>query len=141
MILRDYKYDHYKSKNDDDEDVDDDSPVHVTIQCADEHIVSLSASATRSAEIASGVFRARDLANAPPNDLYPMAYAELAVEWASDKDNVEVTVIEYDEAIKLGMGGLVGVGMGSARKPCMVIFEMNGKTRVPLMSPILSTEI
>ena len=124
MILRDYKYDYYKSKNDDDED-DDDSPVHVTIQCDSEHVDALSASATRSGQIAEGVFRARDLANAPPNDLYPMAYADLAVEWANDKDNVKVTIIDYDEAIKLGMGGLVGVGMGSSRKPCMVIFEMN----------------
>ena len=49
-----------------------------------------------------------------PNDLYPMAYAEQAMEFASDFDNVNV-VISYDEAISMGMGGLVGVGMGSAK--------------------------
>jgi len=125
MILRDYKYDQYKSKDDDDEE--DDSPIHVIMQCDAQHVESVGASATRSAQIATGVFRARDLANAPPNDLFPMAYADLAREWAADKGNVKLTVIEYEEALKLGMGGLCGVGMGSSRKPCMVIFEMNAE--------------
>ena len=55
-----------------------------------------------------------------------MAYAEQAMEFASEFDNVKVKVINYDEALSMGMGGLVGVGMGSARKPCIVIFELNG---------------
>ena len=38
-----------------------------------------------------------------------MAYAEQAMEFASDFDNVNVKVINYDEAISMGMGGLVGV--------------------------------
>jgi len=125
MILRDYKYDQYKSKADDDEE--DDSPIQVTIQCDAQHVDSVGSSANRSAQIATGVFRARDLANAPPNDLFPMAYADLAREWAADKDNVKLRVIEYEEALNLGMGGLCGVGMGSSRKPCMVIFEMNAE--------------
>ena len=62
----------------------------------------------------------------PPNDMYPEAFADQAWEWAKNYDNVEVTIINYDQAIKAGMGGLVAVGMGSSRKPCMVIYELNG---------------
>ncbi len=128
MILRDYKYDQYKSK---DEDDDDDVDLRATIQCDEKMVADLTASVVESTKVATGVFRARDLANAPPNDLYPMAYARLATEWASDKDSVKVSIITYEEALDLGMGGLVGVGKGSERKPCMVIFEMNSKVEGP----------
>ena len=36
-----------------------------------------------------------------------------------------MTVINYEAALELGMGGLVAVGKGSERKPCMVIFDIN----------------
>ena len=123
MILRDYKYDHYKTKKDDGEEEEEDLSVEIT--CEVDKVDALKAAAELSAQVASGVFLARDLGNCPPNDLYPMAFANKVTEWAKDLPNVNVNIITYDEAISLGMGGLVGVGMGSERKPCMVIFEMN----------------
>ena len=123
MILRDYSYDKYKSKDDDESDSGE-ITAHVT--CENEKTKELQHSAELSAAVATGVYLARDLGNAPPNDLYPMAYAQQAIEFGEKHDNVHVKVITYDEALSLGMGGLVGVGMGSARKPCMVIFEING---------------
>ena len=123
MLLRDYSYDVYKTQNEDDEDKE---PITVHVSCEAEKAEELKAATEVSAAVAKGVHLARDLGNAPPNDLYPMAYAEQAMEFASDFDNVNVKVINYDEAISMGMGGLVGVGMGSARKPCIVIFELNG---------------
>ncbi len=119
-ILRDYDYDQYKSKDDDD---DDDGELSLHAQVDD--VAGVAAAAGLSAQVATGVHLARDLGNAPPNDLYPMAYAEKAIKWAEGKNNATVTVIEYEEALKLGMGGLCAVGMGSDRKPCMVIFELN----------------
>jgi len=125
MILRDYSYDEYKSKKDDDDDSEDgEITAHVT--CEDDKTAGLQKSAEISAAVATGVYLARDLGNAPPNDLYPMAYAEQAVAFGAEHDNVSVKVINFEEAKTLGMGGLVGVGMGSYRKPCMVIFEING---------------
>jgi len=123
MILRDYSYDKYKSKDDDDDS--DDSEISVNATCETEKIEDLQKSANLSLAVASGVYLARDLGNAPPNDLYPMSFAEQAIAFGAEHDNVKVTIINYEQAIQMGMGGLVGVGMGSARKPCMVIFEIN----------------
>ncbi|MDP6869968.1 MAG: leucyl aminopeptidase [Candidatus Poseidoniaceae archaeon] len=123
MILRDYSYDHYKSK---DEEEEEEGDLEVLVTCEEDKTKALSASAELSCSVAKGVFMARDLGNAPPNDLYPQAYAKQALDFADKHDNLEVTVISYDQAVDMGMGGLVGVGMGSIRKPCMVIFELNG---------------
>ena len=129
MILRDYSYDVYKTQNEDDDDDDGDLTVHVS--CEIDKADALRASAELSSAVATGVHLARDLGNAPPNDLYPMAYAEQAIAFAAEYNNVSVKVINYDEALSMRMGGLVGVGMGSARKPCMVIFELNGNKPGP----------
>lgn len=124
MILRDYSYDHYKSK--DEENEGDDGEINVHVTCEEEKAAALSSAAKHASEVASGVHLARDLGNAPPNDLYPMEYARQAIEFGEEHGNVDIKVINYEEARTLGMGGLVGVGMGSYRKPCMVIFEING---------------
>ena len=124
MILRDYSYDKYKSKDEDDDSDGGEITVHVT--CEVDKTDDLQKSANQSSAVATGVYLARDLGNAPPNDLYPMEFARQAVEFGKKHENVEVKVINYEEAKTLGMGGLVGVGMGSYRKPCMVIFEING---------------
>ena len=47
------------------------------------------------------------------------------MEWAEGKDNVSVEVYDWDKLQELGMGGLVNVGKGSDRKPCMVLFTLN----------------
>ncbi|GIR76684.1 MAG: hypothetical protein CM15mP78_13830 [Candidatus Poseidoniales archaeon] len=64
-----------------------------------------------------------------------MAFAEKAELWAKQYDNVKVEIIDYEAAKRHGMGGLVAVGMGSSRKPCMVIFTLNGdqKGRHPML--------
>lgn len=132
MLLRDYTYDHYKQK---DEDDDEDKELTVRITCDEGQEKELSSLIFTLAGVTSGVHLSRDLGNCPPNDMYPEAFADQAWEWAKQYDNVNVTIINYDQAVKAGMGGLVAVGMGSARKPCMVIFEMNAdvKGRGPML--------
>ena len=131
MLLRDYSYDHYKQKDDDDEEKE----ITVRITCDEGQEKELNSLIYTHAGVASGVHLSRDLGNCPPNDMFPEAFADQAWEWAKQYDNVEVTIINYDQAKKAGMGGLVAVGMGSARKPCMVIFEMNAgvKGRGPML--------
>ena len=134
MILRDYKFDKYISKKDDDDN--DDSPFNLHIQCSPRHVDNLSEICKESHNIATGVHLARDLGNTPPNDLYPMAYANMAIDWAKGKTNVSVTVIDWEGILENKMGGLENVGKGSSRKPCMVIFEMNkpsGKGNPPVI--------
>ena len=121
MILRDYSYDNYKSKDED----SDDNEITANVTCEVEKTDALAKAVELSSAVATGVYLARDLGNAPPNDMYPMAFAEQAREFGRKHDNVDVKIINYDEARSLGMGGLVGVGMGSYRKPCIVIFEIN----------------
>ena len=120
MMLRDYSYDHYKMRDDE----DDDTKLSARINCNEGDATALSASIDRAASVVSGVHLSRDLGNCPPNDMYPMAFAEQAEQWAKGYDNVKVEVIDYEAAKRHGMGGLVAVGMGSSRKPCMVIFKL-----------------
>ncbi|MEZ8008973.1 MAG: leucyl aminopeptidase [Candidatus Poseidoniaceae archaeon] len=131
MLLRDYSYDHYKQQEEDDKE----SELDVRITCDEGQEDELNSIIKIHVGVASGVHLSRDLGNCPPNDMYPEAFADQAWEWAKQYDDVEVTIINYDQAVKAGMGGLVAVGMGSARKPCMVIFELNGKKtgRCPLL--------
>jgi leucyl aminopeptidase len=132
MLLRDYSFDHYKQQ---DEDEEKEGEIDVRITCDEGQESDLTSIIHIHAGVASGVHLSRDLGNRPPNDMYPEAFADQAWEWAKDYDNVKVTIINYDQAVKAGMGGLVAVGMGSARKPCMVIFELNKdkKGRAPML--------
>ena len=65
----------------------------------------------------------RDLGNEPANILYPMEFANRAIEWAKNKKNVKVEVYDWEKLQELGMGGLVNVL--KVRKPCMVLFTLN----------------
>ena len=118
MMLRDYKFDKYMSK---DEDDDDDTPYNVTFQASARHQERLTAGCDRAAAITTGVHIARDLGNEPANKLYPMEYAARAQEFAKGKGNLSVTVLDWDDLQENNMGGLVNVGKGSEHKPCMVI--------------------
>ena len=131
MMLRDYSYDNYKMKDDEDDEAD----LLVRITCDEGQEEELEALINIHEGVVSGVHLSRDLGNCPPNDMYPEAFADMAWEWAKDYDNVKVTIINYEQAVKAGMGGLVAVGMGSSRKPCMVIYEMNHDVegRCPLL--------
>ena len=132
MLLRDYSFDHYKQQ---DEDEEKEGDIDLRIICDEGQESDLTSIINIHSGVASGVHLSRDLGNRPPNDMYPEAFADQAWEWAKQYDNVKVTIINYAQAVKAGMGGLVAVGMGSARKPCMVIFELNKdkKGRAPML--------
>ena len=68
-------------------------------------------SLVESIEVLLGVL-SRDL-KLSQNGMYPEEFADRAWEWAKQYDNVEVTIINYDQALKAGMGGLVAVGKDS----------------------------
>jgi leucyl aminopeptidase len=74
---------------------------------------------SRAAAVAEQVNFARDLVNAPPNDLYPETFAdELKARAKGTKVTVNVTDEKALEA--KGYGGILGVGKGSARPPRLV---------------------
>jgi leucyl aminopeptidase len=74
--------------------------------------------------IANGVIFARDLTNAPSNELYPEALAQQAKTLSAL--NVKVTVLNKAQIERLGMGGLLAVNQGGVRPPFFVIMEWNG---------------
>jgi leucyl aminopeptidase len=85
--------------------------------------------AARQAEVAgaleaSGVVGervalARDWVNTPSNDLVPMALAD-EIERATKGTGVGFERLDAAELARLGCGGILGVGQGSASPPCLV---------------------
>jgi leucyl aminopeptidase len=63
--------------------------------------------------------RVRDWVNTPANDLVPMAFAA-RIEEAAHGTGVGFERIDADELARLGCGGIIGVGQGSASPPCLV---------------------
>jgi leucyl aminopeptidase len=80
---------------------------------------SAGAATVRAGELAAGLTLARDLVNTAPGDLPPMAFAD-AVLAAAATDPVTVTVLDDKALARGGYGGILGVGQGSSRPPCLV---------------------
>ncbi|MCU0297700.1 MAG: leucyl aminopeptidase [Candidatus Nanopelagicales bacterium] len=65
---------------------------------------------------------ARDLVNQPPVTLTPVAFASTAKKTLKGSQ-AKVTVWDADRLVKEGMGGMVGVGQGSANPPRLIVLE------------------
>ena len=121
MILRDYDFDKYLQNDEDDVQGD----WGLDCQASARHQDALSSAVSKSIAISKGVHIARDLGNEPANVMYPEEYAKRATDWAKGKPNVEVEIWDYARLQKEGMHGVIAVGKGSERKPCMVFFRLN----------------
>ncbi|WP_062378279.1 leucyl aminopeptidase [Demequina pelophila] len=73
----------------------------------------------RASILVAAVSGVRDLVNTPPLDLFPGSFAEIAQELGQDT-GVEVEVWDVDRLVDEGFGGILAVGMGSARLPRLV---------------------
>ena len=133
MMLRDYEFLEHQAV--DDEHVSE--PWSVCFQASPRHQESLADGISRIHSVVGGVHLARDLGNEPANVLYPMEYARRAVEWADGKEDVAVEVYDWDKLLELGMGGLINVGKGSDRKPCMVLFTLNPEADKGVQRPCI----
>ena len=72
--------------------------------------------ARRGEIFAQGTWLARDLINAPANDVHPTHVAEVARQIAKE-GKLKIKVLERDECEKLGMGAFLGVARGSEQPP------------------------
>jgi leucyl aminopeptidase len=70
--------------------------------------------------LAGAITRARDWVNTPPNDLTPEAFAAQIQQAFRRRKGVTVEVLDHERLAELGCGGILGVGMGSANRPCLV---------------------
>ena len=133
MMLRDYEFLEHQEA---DEDHIADS-WRVEFQASARHQGALSEGLGRAHAVVGGVHLARNLGNEPANVLYPMEYARRAEEWAKGKGNVKVEVYDWNKLQELGMGGLINVGKGSERKPCMVLFTLNPEADEDVQRPCI----
>ena len=83
----------------------------------------LGAEARRAGIVAAWTNRARDLANAPANELTPATFADRAFELASGFDTLSADALEPEEMERRGMGALLGVGMGSHNPPRLIVLR------------------
>lgn len=79
----------------------------------------------RGTVIGEAVRFARDLTNLPGNRLTPELLA-LEAEAMAHGCGLEIEVIDEWSAAEMGMGGLIGVGQGSAHPPRMIVLHYEG---------------
>src|SRR5579875_567494 len=73
----------------------------------------------RAAIVAEAVALTRDLVNTPPNDLYPLSFADRAAALATAR-GLPVEVLDERALRRAKYGGILGVGQGSTRPPRLV---------------------
>ncbi|HKR50694.1 MAG TPA: leucyl aminopeptidase [Pseudonocardiaceae bacterium] len=83
------------------------------------HAAGAQQELAQATAIAEAVAIARDLVNTPPNDLYPVSFAEHAVELAQQA-GLRTEVLDEKALRGEGYGGILGVGGGSSRPPRLV---------------------
>jgi len=72
--------------------------------------------------IIEAVYLARDLENAPSNEIYPESLAQAARQ-SGKRSGFKVTVFDKKKIERLGMGGLLAVSQGSAKPPRFIVLE------------------
>jgi len=63
---------------------------------------------------------ARDLVNEPGGSLTAQAFAQVATEVA-ERENLQLTVMDHDDIVAAGLGGLLGVNRGSTNEARMLV--------------------
>jgi leucyl aminopeptidase len=77
--------------------------------------------AGRAAQVAEWTNQARDLSNAPANEMTPERLAERASELAPK--GVQVEALGREQIVELGMGAFAGVAQGSHNDPRLIVMR------------------
>ena len=128
-MLRAYRFDKYRTR----EKAEDKPSLGALSVMTPAHAAARKAFAPL-AEVAGGVFMARDLVSEPANVIFPRSLAERAGELTAL--GVAVEVLDAARMKKLGMGALLGVAQGSANEPRLVVMRWNGAPRARRKRPI-----
>ena len=124
-----YKFDKYISKK------ADSPPALEQITLCTESAAGLSAgkrSVRRAQVICEAAILARDLANAPGNEIYPETLAE-AARLSAERNGYSVIILDEREIKELGMGGVLGVSQGSTHPPRFIILEYGNPKKRPVV--------
>ncbi len=124
-----YRYDKYLSKKKEDE-----PNLEELIFCStNKSVATFAAKRLAKAQIlCEATYLARDLQNAPANELYPETLAKAAKD-SADKNGYSATVLDEFEIKELGMGGVIGVSQGSTRPPRFIILEYGNLAKKPVV--------
>ncbi|WP_018634564.1 leucyl aminopeptidase family protein [Parafrankia elaeagni] len=100
-----------------------DRVVVLSVEQAGEPVIAEAVRQARA--VADAVCLARDLINMPSLVKTPHWFAEQARRVGAEA-GLEVTVLTHEDLIREGFGGLVAVGGGSPRPPCLVRLTYDG---------------
>ncbi|MBP3731552.1 MAG: leucyl aminopeptidase [Mailhella sp.] len=113
-----YRYDKWLSKKSGHED-----PLSLSLLLSSGFAENDLRSAVRMAEAeAAGIVLARDLANAPANEMSPMAFAGMA-EKTARRHGMAFRRLVREDLKKEGMEAYLAVAKGSEEPPCMAVVE------------------
>lgn len=76
--------------------------------------------------VADAVRFTRDLITEPANEIYPESFVERTRQAFRGVANVRIEVLDVPAMEKLGMGGILSVGKGSARPPRLLVVRYEG---------------
>ncbi|MBI4428164.1 MAG: leucyl aminopeptidase [Ignavibacteriales bacterium] len=124
-----YRFDKYLSK----EKGEAAKVEEVGIASDDGKVSAISKEALHHAQVlCEATFLARDLANAPGNEIYPETLAKAAQDSAR-RCGYKATVLDERKIKELGMGGVIGVCQGSVRRPRFIILEYGPASKKPVV--------
>lgn len=115
-ILGDYDPDRYKSQKKDSKVV---NRFSVAVSSGG---ATLDDAVKRARVVAESQNLARELVNEPANRLTPLLLAERARQVAEEQ-GLECEILDADRMKQLGMGSLLGVAMGSAEPPALIVLR------------------
>ena len=127
FLLASFKYDEHKGaaskKNDEEESAE---PVKLTMVVLAKEKKAIDAAINRARIVADGQNFARTIASRPGNEINPPALAKVAQELAKEV-GLSSRIFDERELKRLGMGGILAVGSGSAlTPPRMIVLEYKG---------------
>ena len=125
-ILASYHFDRFKTGGVDDEDEDGDGkrPKLESLTLLGD---AKLASAVETARVASEAANAaRELQDLPSNIATPSYLAEQALALAATHDSLSCEVMDRDEIVERGMGGLAAVSAGTAEPPKLIVLRYTG---------------
>jgi leucyl aminopeptidase len=116
-LLRAYSYDRFKAAP-----REEPADVEALIVSAHDDLAEVVAEASI---VATAVNRARDLQNAPPNEMAPRHLAGAARE-LGELDGVTVQVEGREQIVARGMGAFAAVAQGSDEEPALITVRYDG---------------
>ena len=115
-LLRAYRFDRFKSRP------EDDAVGELVVSAHDD----VSAAVERAEVLAGAQNAARDLQNAPANEMTPTRLAERAAALGEEHEALTVEVEGREGIEERGMGAFAGVARGSEEEPALITMRYDG---------------